>query len=98
MFKRTRGSQEPVSLNWFIWATKKTRTAYGKHVGGQSAQNEKDLLKTSHASIYSEKKIQEIPANQKQELPMVAMLGFSNLDQLSIGAFYQISINLAKWF
>jgi hypothetical protein len=51
MFKRTRGSQEPVSLNWFIWATKKTRTAYGKHVGGQSAQNEKDLLKTSHASI-----------------------------------------------
>ena len=48
--------------------------------------------------MHAEKKIQEIPDNQKQELPMVAMLGFSNLDQPSIGAFYQISINLAKWF
>ena len=49
--KKPRGSQEPVSFTWFIQAMQKRRTAYGSHVSCQSAQNEKDLSRTSQTSI-----------------------------------------------
>ena len=86
----------------------KTRTAYGNHVNCQSKQNDKDVLRTSHTSVNNSLALvllkENIPGNQKQDFPNVVMFVFQSgpneelYTEPSIGASYQMLINLAKWF